>query len=786
MDSLADTSAMVRSVWRRYALAAISVAGALLLTRAPILGPGGVGTFFFVAVTLAAAVGGVGPGVLATVLSSTAQAYLLLSSLGSFAVEVPHAAALLAARTAEALAIALLVGGLRASRERIRAAAEEARYRATLLDGIPAILAYWDRSRRNVVANRTFQEWFGIAPESMHGLHMRDVLGAETYAGSEKFIEAALQGTPQRFDRPLVDAAGVERHVETCYLPDVRDGEVRGMFVQATDVTARKRAEEELDRRVAERTRELTEANAGLRREVERRRAAEEAQQASEQMFQELFMAAPDGILVAGPAGRIELANAAAATMFGMRGEVPTGRIVDELLPSLASEAPPGAPRAIVLARDLTARRTDGSEFPAGVSAAPFAFDGRATTLLIVHDKTERVTLERSLLQAEERAQRAQRMESIGRLAGGVAHDFNNLLSVMLSYAEIGLHSVREGDPVREHLGEIRSAGLRASELTKQLLAFSRQQVVQPRIIDLNATLASMDKMLRRLLGEDIDLAARLAPSLGRVKVDPSQVEQILLNLAVNARDAMPRGGKLTIETQNVDLDEDYARLHPGSATGPHVMLAVSDDGTGMDAATLQRIFEPFFTTKGLGKGTGLGLATVYGIVAQGGGSISVYSELGRGTTFKVYFPRADGTNATPAPERRATLATGGTETILLAEDEPQLRALLAVVLQRAGYQVLAAASPDEAVRASEQHSGPVDLLLTDVVMPGMNGRQLAERLQPARPAMKVLYMSGYTTNVVIHHGVLDEGVAFLQKPVTPDVVLRRVREVLGSTRMSP
>ncbi len=635
---------MVLEELRRYALAPVSVAGALLVAHAAgaTLGTAGAGLPFFAAVTLAAAVGGVGPGVLAVVLASVAQLSLLVPPLGAFAIDSPREAWLLAARTGEALAIALLVG------------------------------------------------------------------------------------------------------------------------------------------RVAQRTHELTQSNSELQREVERRRSAEGARQASERMFHDLFMAAPDGILLVGPGGNVELANAAAARMFGIGTDAPVHRAVDALLPELPATGAPGAPSEPPLAHDVAARRGDGSGFPASVSAAPFAFEGRAATLVIVRDKTEQQKLERSLRQAEARAQLAQKMESIGRLAGGVAHDFNNLLSVMLSYAELSMRRVPEADPLRGHLAEIRSAGQRASELTKQLLAFSRQQVIQPRIVDLNETLATMGSMLRRLLGEDIDLAMHCAPSLWHVKADPSQLEQILLNLAINGRDAMPRGGKLTMETANVELDEDYARLHPGATAGPHVMLAVSDDGTGMDATTLQRVFEPFFTTKGVGKGTGLGLATVFGIATQSGGSISVYSEVGQGTTFKVYLPRTDQALQPRAPEPLGALETRGTETVLLAEDEPQLRALLASILERSGYRVLVAASPDEALRASERHAGPVDLLLTDVVMPGMNGRQLAERLRPARPAMKVLYMSGYTTNVIIHHGVLDEGVAFLQKPITPEIVLRRVREALG------
>jgi len=377
----------------------------------------------------------------------------------------------------------------------------------------------------------------------------------------------------------------------------------------------------------------------------------------------------------------------------------------------------------------------------------------------------------------------AQKMETIGNFAGGVAHDFNNLMTVVLSYAELLAEELEPGDPMRVDLGEIRSAGLRATGLTRQLLAFSRRQVLQPKVVELGEIVAGMENMLRRLIGEDVELATSCAAQLGKVLVDPGQIEQVIMNLAVNARDAMPQGGMLTIETKAVALDEPFAAEHAGIHPGTHVMLAVSDTGTGIDKATQARMFEPFFTTKERGKGTGLGLATVFGIVQQSGGTIWVYSEPGKGTTFKLYFPvaeHAEPPRASVAPAARATLH--GTETILLVEDEEAVRTLIRTILTKYGYNVLAAQNVGDAFLLCDQHPAKIDLLLTDVVMPRMSGRQLAERLSPIRPDMKVLYMSGYTDDAVVRHGVLEATLAFIQKPITPEPLARKIRAVLDAS----
>ncbi len=379
----------------------------------------------------------------------------------------------------------------------------------------------------------------------------------------------------------------------------------------------------------------------------------------------------------------------------------------------------------------------------------------------------------------EQQLRQAQKMEAVGRLAGGVAHDFNNLLTVINGYSQMILNRVPAGDATRSDAEEILMAGERAASLTRQLLAFSRKQIVAPAVVNLNRIVSGIEKMLDRLMGEDIEIVTSLDGGLGNVKADPGQVEQVIMNLAVNARDAMPNGGRLLIETMNASLDEDYVKVHPGARAGPHVMLAVSDTGIGMDRETQSHLFEPFFTTKEQGKGTGLGLSTVYGIVKQSNGSIWVYSEPGQGATFKVYLPRVDVPEDASRPTKRRLGPAGGTETILLIEDSESVRKLVHQILITQGYTLLVAAEGGQAFQVIEQYAGTIHLILTDVVLPGMGGPAIAHRARFLRPGIKVLFTSGFTDRGIVEDGVLEPGVAFLQKPFTTHELARKVREVL-------
>jgi signal transduction histidine kinase len=400
------------------------------------------------------------------------------------------------------------------------------------------------------------------------------------------------------------------------------------------------------------------------------------------------------------------------------------------------------------------------------------------------HESEERFRAEQALRKSEAQLSQAMKMEAVGRLSGGVAHDFNNLLSVIISYTTTLIEDLPDGHPMRQDLEEIRRAGQRAAELTRQLLAFSRRQMMEPKLVDLNELVSNTGGMLRRLIGEDIELKMELEPHIGRVRVDPGQMVQVLMNLAVNARDAMPSGGTLRVSTAQVEQLEDTS-LTPSldAPSGPWVLLRVSDTGMGMDEATKARIFEPFFTTKDPGVGTGLGLATVFGIVKQSGGSVRVLSEPGAGATFEVYLPRSAETEKDSAPSPELTRREGGSETILLVEDNDQVRQLIRRILVSNGYKVFDAANPQEALALFELHRSSIQLLLTDVVMPQMSGRQLAEMLLASAPELKVLYMSGYTEDVALRHGIVEASVAFLQKPLTPDALLRKLREVFFTPR---
>ncbi|HYK82680.1 MAG TPA: PAS domain S-box protein [Gemmatimonadales bacterium] len=510
---------------------------------------------------------------------------------------------------------------------------------------------------------------------------------------------------------------------------------------------------------------------------IERKRAAEQLH-ASERKYRTLFETSPEAMFVYDHDSlRILAVNEAATARYGyseqeflrltlrdIRPPEDQGRLDEELR---------HRPEAGALRTGVRHRTKDGRTLEVDLVARPIEFAGQRARLVLARD----VTAQRQL---EEQLRQSQKMEAVGQLAGGIAHDFNNLLTAILGSAQLLLHALGPADPRREDAEEIQNAGLRAAELTRQLLAFSRRQVLAPKVLDLNAVVANMDRMLRRLIGDDVQLATSLDPTAGAVNADPSQLEQVLLNLAVNARDAMPTGGRLTIETAGVQLPAEHGEGRHRVPAGEYVRLTVTDTGMGMDEATQAHLFEPFFTTKEVGKGTGLGLATVYGIVKQSGGHVWVYSEPGHGTSVKIYLPRVASAPAAPVPAApEPQELRGGCETVLLVEDAAPVRTLARRSLEAWGYTVLDAPDPEVALTVATGHRGGIDLLVTDVVMPGMSGRELAERLGPERPQMKVLYTSGYTDDAMVRQGVLTAGVAFLQKPFVPETLARKVRQVL-------
>jgi PAS domain S-box-containing protein len=513
----------------------------------------------------------------------------------------------------------------------------------------------------------------------------------------------------------------------------------------------------------------------------ERREAEESARRANENLRLLIDGVHDYAMYVVGPGGTVVTWNAGAQRLKGYSAAEVVGKDFSSFYPpEEVAAGKPARDLATALARARTAEegwsvRKDGTRFWASAVLTPLydVAGAHVGFAKVTRDLTEWRRL-------EEQFRQAQKMEAVGRLAGGIAHDFNNVLSVILSYAEAIEDGLGPDEPMRADVAEIRKAGDRAAQLTRQLLAFSRRQVLNARVLDLSKTVAGMADMLRRVLGAGISQTTLCASGLWSVKADAGQIEQVVMNLAVNARDAMPKGGKFTVEIANAELDDEYARLHHDLEPGSYVMLAVSDTGTGMDKETLARIFEPFFTTKEPGRGTGLGLATVFGIVKQSGGHIWVYSEPGQGTTFKIYLPKVSGP-ADAHPSARPPLeSVGGTETILLVEDDEQVRAVACGILRRNGYVVLEAPNAGEAMLICEEHGAKIHLLLTDVVLPRMGGGQLAERLLAVRPEMKVLFMSGYTDDAILQHGVLDSGVAYLQKPLTPGALTRKVRDVLN------
>lgn len=503
------------------------------------------------------------------------------------------------------------------------------------------------------------------------------------------------------------------------------------------------------------------------------------AQRRADALLRSIVDAALDGILTVDSSGIIRSFNRASTAIFGYEATEAIGRQADILLsltdedglPSRAGELPTFLSRQSTGSREVTGRRKDGSQFPLELRVSEFELDNERHFTVLARDITERRELEAQLRQA-------QKMEAVGQLAGGIAHDINNLLTVISGYSDFILGSLAPGDRLEPMLTEIRQAGERAAALTRQLLAFSRQQVMEPRVLDLNSLILNTERMLQRLIGEDVRLTTQLSPGLKPIKADPGQIDQVLMNLAINARDAMRHGGRLVIETRNVQLDSDFVSAHSGLTPGEYVMVSVSDNGSGMSAQVRSRVFEPFFTTKEVGQGTGLGLAVVHGIVNQNGGRILVASKEGVGTVFTLYFPVAGEPERPPSEDARAK-PLQGTQTILLVEDDALVRKFSVLALEQYGYRVLKASDGEEALSLAAAHVGRIDLLVTDVVMPGMSGLQLAEAMCIRLPQMKVLYLSGYTDDAVARHGVSFSDMAFLQKPFTPAVLAAKVRAVL-------
>ncbi len=628
-----------------------------------------------------------------------------------------------------------------------QALCEERNLLRTILDNAPDHIYVKDRNGRYLLANRSHLRTLGVdSDEEVIGKTAFDFLPqrlAELYYADEQRVISSGHPVINRLE-PIVDKHENELWLLTTRVP-LRDssGNIVGVVVISRDITELRKVEAERNR---------------LAVAVER---------------------AADGIAIVDQDFKVRYANRIYAELVGK----PMAQILGQHLqsfdrlqldPDVVEEVQRSLRDKQVWSGRVKGKRADGSEMVCELKIASFKTEEapeKVNYVVSVRDVTEMEQLRRQLEQA-------QRLEAIGRLAGGVAHDFNNVLTAITGYADLVLMDLAPSDPVRKDVEEIKKAASRAASLTRQLLAFGRRLVLQPRVLNLNELVEDLSKMLKRLIGEDIEFVTYLEPELGNVYADPAQIEQVIVNLAVNARDAMPGGGKLIIETRNVTLNQEYVRTHPGSKPGRYVMLAVTDTGIGMDEETKAHIFEPFFTTKG-GEGTGLGLSQVYGIVKQSGGSIWVYSEPGRGTTFKIYLPRVDAPAAEPAEPKEHAGELKGSETVLLVEDDETVRDLACSVLKRFGYEVLEAKNPTEALRLSEGHEGPIHLLITDVIMPGMNGKELAERLQEGRPELRVLYASGYTDNVIVSHGLLDSGVDFLAKPFGPDNLLRKVREIL-------